>query len=233
MVRLYLFAEGQTEQTFADEVLAPHLAGYQVYLQGAILVANRRRHGLVHRGGGRHYLPMKNDIERLLKQERGADARFTTMIDLYALYSDFPGREAAERFRSNCWERVEALEQAFADDMDDPRFIPYLQLHEFEALLLADPECFACRFDGATKSIERLQSLVTEFDSPEQINDGQETAPSKRIIAEFPEYTELKRTDGPSLAGLIGLTSLRNKCPHFDYWLKRLEQLGFTASCQP
>lgn len=33
MVRLYLFAEGQTEQTFADNLIKPHLAQYQVYLK--------------------------------------------------------------------------------------------------------------------------------------------------------------------------------------------------------
>ncbi|MEH2299181.1 MAG: hypothetical protein V7K88_09100 [Nostoc sp.] len=32
MVRLYLFAEGQTEQTFADTLIKPHLAQHEVFM---------------------------------------------------------------------------------------------------------------------------------------------------------------------------------------------------------
>jgi hypothetical protein len=61
MARLYLFAEGQTEQTFADNLIKPHLAQYQVYMHNPVLVAHSRKKGHVHRGGGRNYAPMKND----------------------------------------------------------------------------------------------------------------------------------------------------------------------------
>lgn len=105
MARLYLFAEGQTEQTFADSVLKPHLARFAVYLQNSQTVANSRRKGKVHRGGGMSYTPMRDDIHRRMKQEKSADVYFTTMIDLYALYSDFPGREEAEKLRHNPSER--------------------------------------------------------------------------------------------------------------------------------
>jgi hypothetical protein len=88
MPRLYLFAEGQTELTFADKVLKPHLALYGVYLQPPVLIAHARKKGKAHRGGGRRYSPMKNDIVRFLAQEKGADVFFTTMIDLYAIAAD-------------------------------------------------------------------------------------------------------------------------------------------------
>ena len=43
---------------------------------------------------------MKNDILRLLAQERNADdVYFTTMIDLYAISTEFPGRDEAEKLR--------------------------------------------------------------------------------------------------------------------------------------
>jgi hypothetical protein len=84
MARLYLFAEGTTEQTFADTVLKPHLANLGVYLHPPVLIAHARRKGKIHRGGGRKYLPMKNDILRFLAQEKAGDVFFTTMIDLYA-----------------------------------------------------------------------------------------------------------------------------------------------------
>ena len=50
MPRLYLFAEGQTEQTFADTVLKPHLANVGVYLHPAVLIAHAKKKGKVHRG---------------------------------------------------------------------------------------------------------------------------------------------------------------------------------------
>ena len=84
MARIYLFAEGQTEQIFAGRVLGPHLADFNVMLHHPVLIANARRHRVVHRGGGRRYLPMKDDIVRFLRQARASDAFFTTMIDLYA-----------------------------------------------------------------------------------------------------------------------------------------------------
>ena len=53
MARLYLFAEGLTEQTFADTVLKPHLANFGVYMQKPTLIAHSRKKGRIHRGGGR------------------------------------------------------------------------------------------------------------------------------------------------------------------------------------
>ena len=100
MTRLYIFAEGQTEQTYGDTVLKKHLAAFGVYVQGPILIAHARKKGVTHRGGGRRYVPMKNDICRFLQQEKGRDVYFTTMIDLYALPVDFPGMSEAERATS-------------------------------------------------------------------------------------------------------------------------------------
>ena len=99
MPRLYLFAEGQTELTFADNVLKPHLANIGVYLHSPVRIAHAKKMGKVHRGGGRKYLPMRNDILRFLSQEKGSDVFFTTMIDLYAIHSGFPGLEEAEKLR--------------------------------------------------------------------------------------------------------------------------------------
>ena len=76
MPRLYLFAEGQTEQTFADTLLKPRLAALGIYLRPPVLIAHAKKKGKVHRGGGRNYLPMKNDILRFLAQEKGGDVEW-------------------------------------------------------------------------------------------------------------------------------------------------------------
>ncbi|WP_017303911.1 DUF4276 family protein [Spirulina subsalsa] len=226
MVRLYLFAEGQTEQTFADNLIKSHLSQYEVFLHNPILIAHAKKKGRVHRGGGRQYTPMKNDIMRFLKQEKSSDVFFTTMIDLYAISPQFPGLAEAERIRQDPVKRVEFLEERFAKDIDDQRFIPYLQLHEYEAYLFSDPECFEYLNESNPEGIKTLQRVAREYQSPEFINDGQETAPSKRIIAQFPSYGKAKSTFGPQLAEKVGLSAIRNKCPHFNQWLLQLESLG-------
>lgn len=226
MARLYIFAEGQTEQTYGDIVLTHHLATFGVYVQGPILIAHAKKKGRVHRGGGREYLPMRNDILRFLAQEKAKDTYFTTMIDLYAIHTDFPGLAEAENVRHLARQRVEQLEQAFANDINDRRFIPHIQLHEFEAILFVDPTAFETFYADCAKQIVALQAIAKAHESPEEIDDGEETAPSKRIIDHFPDYEGAKRIAGPQIAASIGLDAIREKCPHFDGWLMRLEKLS-------
>jgi len=226
MARLYLFAGGRTEQTFADTVLKPHLGDKRVYLHNPVLMAHATKKGIVHRGGGRRYLPMKNDIVRFLRQEKGGDVFFTTMIDLYAIHADFPGLGQAERLRPRPEERVAFLERSFAHDVGDPRFIPYIQLHEYEAYLFSDPTLFRYFYDHHERRIVTLQAIADAHSTPELINDGRDSAPSKRIIAELPDYEDAKSVVGPQVARLIGLDVIRRKCPHFAAWLMALEKLG-------
>jgi hypothetical protein len=226
MARLYLFGEGPTEQTFADTVLKPHLANSSVYLNPPILIAHAKKKGRVHRGGGRNYLPMRNDIIRLLAQEKRTDVFFTTMIDLYGIHKQIPGLSEAEKLRHLPNKRVEFLEQAFSADIGDHRFIPYIQLHEYEAYLFSDPSHFQFFYDHHAKEIAALQVIADAYESPELIDDGEQTAPSKRIIAEIPDFEDAKPVVGPQVAELIGLDQIRAKCPHFHSWLSRLEGLS-------
>jgi hypothetical protein len=226
MVRLYFYVEGQTEQGYVTQVLRPHLANFGVFVMGPVLAASGRSHRVVYRGGGKLYQPMRNDLGRLLRQERGADVRFTTMFDLYALYSGFPGWDDAEKQRHIPHDRVRTLEEAFAADVSDPRFIPHIQLYEFETILLCDPRHFALVYDGSDAGIAALQSAVAAASSPELVNDGATTAPSKRIIHHFPQYTRQKTTVGVELANCVGIDATRTLCAHFDRWLKTLEALG-------
>jgi hypothetical protein len=230
MTRLYLFVEGQTEQTYGDTVLKKHLATFGVYVQGPVLIAHAKRKGVIHRGGGRNYLAMKNDIIRFLKEEAAPDVFFTTMIDLYALPANFPAADEAEQLRHVPYERVRRLEERFADDIADPRgrptrFIPHIQLHEFEAMLLCRPEAFSPFFGDCRRQIEHLKTNIGAT-PPELIDDGQHSAPSKRISEVFPDYPGAKATAGPQIAEDIGLPTVRDRCPHFAAWLKRLESLS-------
>ncbi|MBT9317943.1 DUF4276 family protein [Leptothoe spongobia] len=230
MARLYLFAEGQTEQTFADVLMKPHLAQFQVFMHNPVLIAHSKKKGRIHRGGGRNYAPMKNDIIRFVKQEKASDVFFTTMIDLYAIHPDFPGLAEAESMKQNPLERVKFLEQKFSDDIGDHRFIPYIQLHEYETYLFSDPACFEDLSSQGAQKIATLRTIAGQYETPELINDGPETSPSKRIIAQFPDYGKTKSVFGPQLAEKIGLQVIRNHCPHFHEWLAKLESLDDSST---
>lgn len=219
MKELYVFCEGPTEQNFCKQVLQAHLFPRHDGEVRPIRIAHSRRHGVIHRGGVSRYSVMKNDIRNTLNQHKRASVYFTSMIDLYALPSDFPSKADHQRNPDNPRPYVEALEAAFGQDIDDARFIPHLQLHEYETLLFANVESFGYSFDECDQEIEQLRQIVESFASVEHINDGPQTAPSKRIIDILPSYEGLKTTAGPDIAAYTGVERLCESCPHFSDWL--------------
>jgi hypothetical protein len=226
-VRLHVVVEGQTEETYVNRVLVPHLAGFEVWADVRAVETGRRR-GLIFRGGLREYGKLRGDLVRWMKQDDHPEVHFTTMIDLYglaALADPFPGWESTRAIRDP-YRKAATLEAAWAGDIGHGRFVPYLQVHEFEALLLASPRHLEVEFVGRSHAIRRLEAMVAEFDSPELIDEGRETCPSKRIIAQLPEYEGLKASAGPIVAAKIGLEFLRSRCRHFNEWLSTLENLG-------
>jgi hypothetical protein len=171
---------------------------------------------------------MRDDITRFTEQEKGADVRFTSFIDFYALAPDFPGLAGAVGLKHEPYDRVKVLEQAWFDDQPDRRFLPFFMLHEYETLLSAKPDEFELFYPNEPKAIQALQKIATDSGNIKLINDGSQTAPSKRIIAEFPPYKHGKSTVGPQVAELIGLPRMRECCRHFDEWVQKIENLGKT-----
>jgi hypothetical protein len=226
MTRLFFYVEGQTEQGYVTKVLRPHLANLGVYVMGPILAASGRRHGKTFRGGGNSYAKMRRDLEARLKEHAQPDVRFTTMFDLYALYNDWPGYAEAESLRHLPRERARKLETGLADDLGDARLIPHISLHEFETILLCDPDVFKLTYENADAPVKQLAEMVTRDGPPEAINDGEATAPSKRIDGLFPGYAAAKTSIGVDLASCVELARVRALCPHFDEWLGWLEKLG-------
>jgi hypothetical protein len=141
------------------------------------------------------------------------------------LPENFPGKADHARDPSNPTPYVLALEAAFGADIRDLRFIPHLQLHEYETMLFADPDAFRYSFDQCDSAVQSLGQIASQAQTIEHINDGPETAPSKHIIRLIPEYDGRKVTAGPDIAEYIGVNRIRQKCPHFNSWLSRLENL--------
>ena len=102
------------------------------------------------------------------------------------------------------------------------RFVPFVMFHEFEALLFSDCRAFAEAIGRPSLSAP-FREIRDEFSSPEEINDSQTTAPSKRIAALLSGYSKIRRAE--LAAPAVGLDAMRSECPHFAGWLERLENL--------
>ncbi len=147
------------------------------------------------------------------------------MFDFYALPNDFPGYDKLIP-GMNPYTKVKLLEEEFKQDIGHHNFIPYIQLHEFEALLFVDPvQLEYCYFKYSSKTTELLATLEKFQGNPELINDGENTAPSKRLISFYPDYEHDKIFAGNLILEAIGIPKLRNACNRFDEWLTKLENL--------
>lgn len=214
MSRVYLLVEGQTEETFVRELLQPHYIRIGLYLTPIIVSTGRG-----HKGGLVSYAKIKPQIERLCKQD--GDAHVSTMFDLYALPSDFPGKsDPAWPQHGSGHQKADFIEARMAQDIGQGNFIPNIMVHEYEALLFVQPERFS---DWADPHVVDSLIAARRANAPEDINDDPRTAPSKRILAAMPGYQ--KPVHGPLLACDIGLDAMRADCPHFDGWLCRLDTL--------
>ena len=227
MSDLAIIVEGQTEQAFVRDVLAPHLETFDVGAW-ARLPGRPRRHG-----GVPAWDVGRGDILRILRERQGRYC--TTMFDYYGMPFDWPGRrDALTRPLSERGEYVEAallhdvLERA-GSGFNPALFMPYVQIHEFEALLFSNVDILCMTLSslcgrGKDDLARTLDRVLAEAGEPEAINDRPQCAPSKRILSEVPGYR--KALHGPIIAGRIGLETICGACRHFSSWLKKLESLG-------
>ena len=226
LVRLHILAEGPTEEGFVNGILAPVLGAHNVFAD-VHSITTGRHYGRLFRGGPTKYEHLARDLMLWMKQDQNEDSWFTTMVDFYALPNNFPGR-ATWPLAGTAYDRTLHLEAEFGRDIVRRlnglpvarRLIPYIQLHEFEALLFSDPEGFKEAFPDKPKAIAQLAAVRAQFPGPEDIDDDPRTAPSKRILNVLPDYQ--KPVAGLLIAQRIGLPVIRRECPHFDEWLTRL-----------
>lgn len=233
-IRLILVVEGPTEANFVRKILAPHLGRFGVAAAPSVVgKAKAADRGLSGRGvrGGYPYADWRRDIRNALKSNPGQNVRVSTLCDLYGLPQDFPDR-AHQPADTNSVSRCARLEQAMVrdivgtnDDCGTWRLIPYIQSHEFEALVLAVSHCLADLFDADDQraGLVSLQAAISGI-PPEDINDSPLTSPSHRLRRMIPGYR--KAVDGPDAIELAGLDAVRSLCPRFNQWLSCLESLA-------
>ena len=215
MIRVNVLCEGPTEEQFVNKVLSPHF-----FDRGIILTARSL-------DGGFSYGRLKYQIIQWLNNEQGAYV--TTLVDLYGMNSKYPGYASSQNLDAQS--KVNTIEAAVkadilgSDNLHNRKFIPNVQLHEFEALLFSDPETMEEWLAlNHTISTGTFQTIRKAFASPEHINDSPRTAPSKRILAIVPAYDKI--IEGIIISQDIGLANIRAACPHFDAFCTTLENLA-------
>ena len=171
-----------------------------------------------------------------MDSETDAGLNVTTMVDYYGLPAHgsgaWPGRGDSNRlpYHEKAAHVENAIYSDIANEMGDgfntSGFVPYVMMHEFEAMLFSDCRTFAQAINHPDLAVP-FQRVRDRFDTPEEINDSPETAPSRRITNLLPRYQ--KPVLGVAAALAIGLPVIRRECPHFAQWLAQLENLAMAG----
>lgn len=224
---LNIIVEGNSEEAFVNDVLVKHFATLNIFVSARkIKTGWDKLNNKPAKGGLLKYIKFRNDVLRWIEADRNQPQFwYTSMLDLYAFPKDdlSPYNENIQSI-SDPYQKIVRLETAIAQDINHPKFIPYVQLHEFEAFLLVNPDKLITMYPNGQTGINRLKREI-ENKRPEEINEAIQTAPSKRIIKYLPDYEGQKAQVGPLVAEEIGLTELRLNCPHFNDWITKLENI--------
>ena len=202
MIRLAIVAEGQTEAEFTKGVLADHLGRLKVKPTPVVMGGNVS----VER------------VARYMADLYRSHNAVTSLVDFYGFKGK--GNASADDLETKIRGQVR---KNIRRDWDERKVLPYVQRHEFEALLFADVDAFSS-IGVDEDGVDRLQEIRSQFDTPEDINDDHATSPSRRISEILSGYDKV--ADGPIVAAEIGLEKMRLACPRFRAWLVRLEALG-------
>lgn len=212
MKTVIVICEGETEEEFCKTLLSVYLQKYcKIRIEVRLL------------GGNCNWQRIKDMAEKALKQQK--NALVTTFFDYYGVKTKkFPNWiETVGINKANVRERIEILENGMLEEIDSNlryRFIPYIQLHEFEALLFNNIEVFDNNFKRSEFNRANLLDVLNEFPDPELINQKIETSPSHRLIEIIPSYNKILY--GNMLVEIIGIEQIKQKNKHFNDWIEQL-----------
>lgn len=212
MKRLYIIVEGQTEKNFVDGILSKYLyneVGAPCLIE-SILIHDGR-------GGFSNYEHLRNDVQSLL-HSIDPDLIVTMFVDFFRIPQAHIPEPETWKSEKNHYRQAELMEAAMARDINDRRFVPYIQMHEFEALLFSSMQGFEKYWK--TKEVQKIKAIKEKFANPEDINTTPQGAPSKRILAIKPDY--VKPVDGKAIAIEIGINVMLADCPKFSKWVGTL-----------
>jgi hypothetical protein len=232
IIQVMVIVEGQTEEAFIKQVVAPNLLSLGINVTPIIFITSIKK-GKKHTGGGINLDKLKNQVKPLIYQKN--QPFVSTFFDLYALPTNFPNYADAQKC-NNLEDKVKLLNQGLNQEIINSfdflgkRFFAHIQPYELEALLFSDTQMFASiepNWKIAEEKNQALEKIRQEFESPEHINNSPETAPSKRLekVLNHPKYSKNNRHIVIA-AKKIGLAKIEQECLHFRSWMNQLRQLA-------
>jgi len=226
-IEVMVIVEGKTEEIFINSMVTPYLAPKNIFVQATQVTKPGQK------GGDVRFDRVKRDLAIHLKQRK--DTYVTLFVDYYGIKSDWPGLDLVKKGATpkqiartiNHTTKTRAVE-LFSEQNAETRFIPFIAVHEFEALLFSDPGLLASHLEV---KLSEVNTVLAECGGPEAINNNPNTAPSKRLDEWSKNGKFPKTTTGITIARDVGLKKMREECPLFDTWLHTFEtiQEGFNG----
>ena len=199
------------------------MTAWSINLLPSTLITSRdAKHGRVYRGGLINYRQAENNILRFAAYGEP----ITTMFDFYRLPVDFPGYADIDSINEDV-DKVKHMESKMAEVVYEKvsafrrdYFIPYIQLHEFEALFFSDLTKLKSYY-LSDREQRGIDALIKETNGmmPEDIDRGEATAPARRLMDAM-RYQKGSTVVYP--LSDIGIDHMRRKCPHFNDWISRM-----------
>jgi hypothetical protein len=216
MKKITIICEGYSELAFCKDILEPHLKNFGIELFYELTDHSKD-------GGITKWHNIKNQIIKIFTIDQ--EMTISTFFDYYGMNKSLQFRrwtEAEQEMDRSI--RMEILEKGMDEDIDDEiKFIPYVQLHEYEALVFTDYAAFELLYDDEDANLVELKRICEQYPNPEEINNIKITSPSHRLLQNIRRYNKIQ--SGIDLITATGLAKIRDKCPRFNEWVKRLESI--------
>ena len=216
MKNVYVYCEGQTEESFINKILRSYFWGKEIDV--IPIVCTTKRTGVMkYKGGVSNYEKIKKELTILCKSH--PHEYVTTMFDYYAMPYNTPGIDNRD---VDILRRIESIEAEINSDIGMRNCFFHFTLHEFEGILFSNPASF--RLIADERAVEKIQEIRNSFPTPEHINDSPVTAPSKRLKQIIPNYAKVR--NGAIVSEDMGIDVILRECPHFRDWIKQISELA-------
>lgn len=212
---VYIYCEGQTEESFVNSILYPYFSNMDIYVT-PIIHKTKRTPSKSYKGGVRKYKPIKDELIKLCNNP---NVFVTTMLDYYGMPNDTPAIDYKDS--SSLYNQIEHIENAITKDIGCDNLVFNLLVHEFESLLFSDTKAF--NTIANERAVEKLQAMRLSAETPEHINNSVTTAPSKRIESVIEDYSKVRQ--GIIVAKKIGINKMISECRHFADWINKIRSL--------
>lgn len=213
MKKIHILCEGQTEESFVNNILQPYFVNLDIDVTPSILKTGR---GDVrfYRGGVSSYTAIKSELLRI---SSNPNVFVTTMFDYYAMPNDTPWIKHQD---VDLYKKIETIENAITADIGRTNVFFNFMVHEIEGLWFSDVSGFYA-ITEREMYIRQLQEIRASAETPEHINNSPNTAPSKRIISVLGSFQ--KPRQGMLVAKRIGIDKMISECKHFADWIEKIK----------